>query len=483
MLINSIDFAIFFAIVLVAYYTVARGTAARQNAWLLVASYAFYGYADWRMLPLLAAATVVFFGLGKAIASRRASSPTAASRLTAAGIVAGVGVLWYFKYLNFSIQEFTALLRAIGVNANVATMKVVMPIGISFFTFKLMSYVIEVRKGNMDACGSLTDFATYVAFFPTIMSGPIDRPAPFLGQLQRPRRFSTANASAGGLTILWGFFMKMCIADRISPYTDAVFNNCGSHNSTTLIAASLLYLMQMYTDFAGYSCMAIGVGRLLGINVTENFARPFFAQNVADFWRRWHMSLSSWLRDYIYIALGGNRRGKWRTYANLLITFVVCGIWHGANWTYIMFGTWHGLWVAIDKAASGPRKRLEARFGLAPRQAYRMARQLLTFLLCAYGAMMFRANSLADIGTITRGMWGNFGPLFTTASTQLFTVGALSVCILLYKEWRDEHIGPAPGHFMHSRRRWVRTASAAALIVYIALTGEVDGVSFIYFQF
>ena len=458
MLINSIDFATFFAIVLVVYYTVARSTAARQNVWLLAASYAFYGYADWRMLPLLAAATVVFFALGRA-------------------------VLWYFKYLNFSIQEFTALMRAIGVNANVATMKVVMPIGISFFTFKLMSYVIEVRKGNMYACGSLTDFATYVAFFPTIMSGPIDRPAPFLAQLRRPRRFSTADISAGGLTIVWGFFMKMCIADRISPYTDAVFNNCGNHNSTTLIAASLLYLMQMYTDFAGYSCMAIGVGRLLGISVTENFARPFFAQNVADFWRRWHMSLSSWLRDYIYIALGGNRRGKWRTYANLLVTFVVCGIWHGANWTYIMFGTWHGLWVAIDKAASGPRKRLEARFGLAPKRAYRMARQLLTYLLCAYGAMMFRANSLADIGTITRGMWCNFWPLFTTAATQLFTVGALSVCIMLYKEWRDEHLAAAPGHFMHSRRRWVRLASAAAMIVYIALTGEVDGVSFIYFQF
>ncbi len=483
MLINSIDFAIFFAVAFTIYYTVARHSAKLQNAWLLAASYVFYGYADWRMLPLLAAATVVFYALGRGIGRHRIAAPKVANGLTTTGIVVGVCVLWYFKYLNFSIQEMTALLRAIGINANASTLNVIMPIGISFFTFKLISYVIEVRKGNMEASRSIVDFAAYVAFFPTIMSGPIDRPAPFLAQLQHKRQPLIANMSAGCRMILWGFFMKMCIADRICPYTDAVFNNCGSHNSTTLIAASAFYLIQMYTDFAGYSCMAIGVGRLLGITVMDNFARPLLAQNVADFWRRWHISLSSWLRDYVYIALGGNRRGKWRTYANLVITFVVCGIWHGANWTYILFGSWHGLWVAIDKAAGAPRKRLEQKFNLAPRHAYRLARQLFTFVVCAYGAMMFRANSLADICTITRGMWGNFGLLFTTASTQLFTMGALSVCIMLYKDWRDEHLASAPGHFMHSPRRWVRVASVAALTVYIVLTGEVDGVSFIYFQF
>lgn len=483
MLINSIDFAIFFAVVALAYYAAGRHNARLQNVWLLAASYAFYGYADWRMQPLLAAATGMFYVLGKAIGRLGTGDRSTANKLTAVGIVAGVGVLWYFKYLNFSIREFTAALHSIGINAHMSTLNIIMPIGISFFTFKLISYVIEVRKGNMEACSSIVDFATYVAFFPTIMSGPIDRPAPFIEQLRQPRLISADHLSNGGRRILWGFFMKMCIADRICPYTDAVFNNCGNHNSTTLIAASVLYLIQMYADFAGYSNMAIGVGQMLGIKVAENFARPFFAQNVADFWRRWHITLSLWLRDYIYIALGGNRRGKWRTYANLIITFVVCGIWHGANWTYILFGTWHGLWVAIDKAATAPRKRLEQKFGSSMPRAYRMARQLLTFGLCAYGAMMFRANSFSDICTITCGMWGNYGPLFTTASTQLFTMGALSVCIMLYKEWRDEHMAAANGHFMHSRHKWVRIASVAALIVYVVLTGEVDGVSFIYFQF
>ena len=223
MLINSIDFAIFFAVVALAYYAAGRHNARLQNVWLLAASYAFYGYADWRMQPLLAAATGVFYVLGKAIGRLGTGDRSTANKLTAVGIVAGVGVLWYFKYLNFSIREFTAALHSIGINAHMSTLNIIMPIGISFFTFKLISYVIEVRKGNMEACSSIVDFATYVAFFPTIMSGPIDRPAPFIEQLRQPRLISADHLSNGGRRILWGFFMKMCIADRICPYTDAVF--------------------------------------------------------------------------------------------------------------------------------------------------------------------------------------------------------------------------------------------------------------------
>ena len=281
--------------------------------------------------------------------------------------------------------------------------------------------------------------------------------------------------------MLWGFFLKMCIANRICIYTDSVFNHCFFHNGTTLIVASVLYLIQMYTDFSGYSHMAVGVSRMMGIRVMDNFQQPFFAQNVADFWRRWHISLSSWLRDYIYIPMGGSRCSEWRCHYNNLVTFVVCGIWHGANWTYVLFGTWHGLMVIIDRAVKPLRERLEARHALKGKRLYKLTRQSITFVLCAFGAMLFRANSFTDIVTIITNIGNGFGPLFTAGTTLMFTVGLFAFVVMLYKEYRDEYGGKAL--FMYSPNRAVRIGSITLAILYIAATGELENISFIYFQF
>ena len=468
MAINSIIFWFAFIAVLLPYFTVLRHSAKAQNVWLLATSYAIYGYADWRMLPLLLAVTVFYYFLAPAIARNCQTNARRATTLSTVGIVVGVGVLWWFKYLNFCIEQFTELFNSAGIGASTSTMKIIMPVGISFFTFKLISYTIEVRRGNIQPERNFINFGTYVAFFPTIMSGPIDRPKPFLDQLRHNHLANSTDLSEGAKRVLWGFFLKMCIANRICIYTDSVFNHCFFHNGTTLIVASVLYLIQMYTDFSGYSHMAVGVSRMMGIRVMENFQQPFFAQNVADFWRRWHISLSSWLRDYIYIPMGGSRCSEWRCHYNNLVTFVVCGIWHGANWTYVLFGTWHGLMVIIDRAVK-------------PLRLYKLTRQSITFVLCAFGAMLFRANSFTDIVTIITNIGNGFGPLFTAGTTLMFTVGLFAFVVMLYKEYRDEYGGKAL--FMYSPNRAVRIGSITLAILYIAATGELENISFIYFQF
>lgn len=284
------------------------------------------------------------------------------------GVVLGAGLLLYFKYMNFFMEQFAALFRLMGLHTNWSTFNIIVPIGISFFTFKLIAYVVEVYKGNMEPCRDFVTFAAYIAFFPTIMSGPIDSPKMFIPQLEKPRWWNNEMVLEGLKRVLWGMFLKMCIADKISPYTDSVFNNYYHHSGITIILASVLYTFQIYTDFCGYSEMAIGVSQVMGIKVTENFLRPYFVTNMGDFWRRWHMSLMNWFRDYIYIPLGGSRCSKARMYWNTMVVFMVSGLWHGANWTFIIWGAYHGVLVCLYKAmrkAAKPRSkaaRLRSKF-------------------------------------------------------------------------------------------------------------------------
>ena len=347
MLVNSIIFWIFFTVFLLPYFTLMRGSSKVQNLWLLAASYVFYGYADWRMCILLLIATITFYVLGLAI--NRVSSfrfqDSGKSLLTpktlaVLGVVLGAGMLLYFKYLNFFIEQFAALFGLFGLKTNYSSFNIIVPIGISFFTFKLIAYIVEVYKGNMEPCKDFVTFATYIAFFPTIMSGPIDAPKLLIPQMGKARIWQNDQVAEGLKRVLWGMFMKMCIADKVSGYTDAVFNNAYHHNATSIIAASVLYTFQIYADFSGYSEMAIGTSQIMGFRVTENFMRPYFSQNVGDFWRRWHASLMNWFRDYIYFPLGGSRCSKARMYWNTMVVFMVSGLWHGANWTFIFWGAY-----------------------------------------------------------------------------------------------------------------------------------------------
>ena len=273
MLVNSIIFWVFFLVVLIPYLSILRKNSRWQNLWILIASYVFYGYADWRMVFLLLISTLVFYLLG--IWSKGSNQRSKLAMVV--GVIAGIGTLIYFKYMNFFIEQFSALFNTMGLHTNMSTFNIVMPIGISFFTFKLMSYVIEIHRENIEPEKDFIDFATFVAFFPTIMSGPIDRPNRFIPQLKETRWFKTDDLAEGCKRVLWGLFLKLCIADQLTPYTDSVFNNFYHHNATSIILASFLYSFQLYADFCGYSEMAIGTARMLGLNVTENFLRPFFA--------------------------------------------------------------------------------------------------------------------------------------------------------------------------------------------------------------
>ena len=519
MLVNSIVFCIFFLVVLLPYFSILRKSSRWQNLWVLVASYFFYGYADWKMLGLLVGATVIFYVLALAIShsqrskvegqkqqaafkSADARSNATSSRSSEArvmmvlGVVLGAGMLLYFKYTNFFLEQFSALFNMMGLHTNWSTFKILVPIGISFFTFKLIAYVVEVYKGNMEPCRDFVTFAAYIAFFPTIMSGPIDSPKMFIPQLEKPRWWNNEMVLEGLKRVLWGMFLKMCIADKISPYTDSVFNNYYHHSGITIILASVLYTFQIYTDFCGYSEMAIGVSRVMGIKVTENFLRPYFVTNVGDFWRRWHMSLMNWFRDYIYFPLGGSRCSKARMYWNTMVVFMVSGLWHGANWTFIIWGAYHGALVCLYKLTrskvKGQRdsvkgqerqaafKSADARSnGLTAVQRSMFKKYgsiLLVFVLVTIGWMVFRCDTFQQFF----GMLGRFtapgGLFFSWALTAI-----LPICIMLFKELKDEEGWNI--HLIHSKNLYVQAVSIALLIVYIFYTGELNGAQFIYFQF
>jgi len=513
MLVNSIIFWCFFAAFLLPYFTLMRGQSMAQNVWLLVASYFFYGYADWRMTILLLITTITFYFLGLAINrvsgfkfQVSSNSLLTPKTLTVLGVVLGAGMLLYFKYLNFFLEQFAALFALMGLKTNFSSFHILVPIGISFFTFKLIAYVVEVYKGNMEPCRDFVTFAAYIAFFPTIMSGPIDSPKMFIPQMAKARRWNNSEVTEGMIRVLWGMFLKMCIADKVSPYTDAVFNNYGHHSGVTIAVAAVMYTFQIYTDFSGYSEMAIGTAQVMGFRVTENFMRPYFSTNVGEFWRRWHASLMNWFRDYIYFPLGGSRCSKAKMYRNTMVVFLVSGLWHGANWTFIFWGAYHGLLVCFYKLTkplvSGIRfihethqqdsqiadsikpdspkpeshQEKHATCNLIFETIRKYANILLVFILVTIGWMVFRCDSFGQF-------WGMLAGL--TAPGHFFASWALTavlpIGIMLLKELKDEEGWNI--HLLHSDNWVVKAISVGFLIVFILYMGELEGAKFIYFQF
>lgn len=433
------------------------------------------------MLPLLAVTTLVFYGLGIAIGKNVETNPKKASSFKTLGIIIGLGVLVYFKYLGFMVDQFATLFRSWGLNVGESTFSIVMPIGISFFTFKLMSYVMEVNLGNMAPEKDIVKFGTYVAFFPTILSGPIDRPNKFLPQLDNKRQINPDDLTEGFKRVLWGLFLKMCIADRLSSYTDAVFNNYEHHNATSLIIAAILYLIQMYADFSGYSDMAVGVARMMGLRVTENFKRPFFALNVAEYWRRWHMSLTEWITDYVFKPLTVAFRdfGSFGLYLATLINLVLIGIWHGANWTYALFGLYHGLLLVLFTATDKKRKKFEKKHSLKNNELYKWSNRLLTFCLFCFGAVLFRSESVQSFFSTLSQLGSGFGVPFVDMTA--FVLSFPCIIALFVKEFLDEYDKGI--RFLYSKKLSVRLISIILLACVIILFGNLDGGSFIYFQF
>lgn len=481
MVVNSIIFWLFFAVVSLPYFVLLRKSYKAQNLWLLLASYFFYGWADWKMIPLLAIITIVFYWLGLQIKKNNKDNPKRASHLTTLGVVLGVGVLFYFKYLGFFVQEFAHLFESFGLNAHLSTFSIIMPIGISFFTFKLISYVLEIHRENIQPTKDFIQFATFIAFFPTILSGPIDRPGEFIPQLNKSRQFDYDNVAEGTRRIIWGLFLKVCIADRLFGYTSAVLDNYSHHNATSILIAVLLYSFEMYADFSGYSEMAIGVSQLLGLKVRENFHRPFLSQNTSEYWRRWHMSLTTWITDYIYMPLNVRFRnlGQYGMYLAIFINLVVIGAWHGANWTYVLFGAYHGIILIIIAATERKRRKFEKKYSLKKKAYYMYPRILITFLLVTVGLIIFRASNLSESFEIMQRLTYGYGLPFVNKTA--FVFGIPFILLLIFKEFKDENKYNI--HFLHSKRLSIRIASIVILLICVFLCGNLDGGQFIYFQF
>lgn len=394
MLFNSIEFVLFFVVVFFLYHFVLREKTKPQNILLLAASYFFYGYTDLSMLWLLVAVTLVFYVLGLVIGNAKTEKMN--TFWSVLGIVLGVGVLVYFKYLNFFINSFVALFESMGLHTNIHTFNIVMPLGVSFFTFRLISYVVEIRRGTLEPTRDIIAFATYISFFPCILSGPIDRPD-FMDQLQKKRSFDYDMAVDGLRQILWGLFKKMVIADNCAKYVDEIWNGYSIHNGSTLILAAVLYSFQLYADFSGYSDMAIGVGKLLGFRITQNFKYPFFATNIAEFWRRWHISLTSWVTDYVFMPLNMMFRNmkKFGVILAILINMLIVGMWHEANLTCVVYGLYHGLlFIPLILSGSFNRKTKLQTTRLGLPKIGDFGKMLLTFVLVTLSFIIFRAQNI-----------------------------------------------------------------------------------------
>lgn len=480
MVFNSIPFVLFFVVVFFVYWLLLKKSTKAQNVFLLVASYFFYGYADWKMLPLLIVATAVFFFLGIGISL--SESEKKASLLRALGVVLGVGILLYFKYLNFFIESFANLFESMGLHTNWHTFNIIMPLGVSFFTFRLISYVIDVYNGEVEPTRDVVEFATYIAFFPCILSGPIDKPK-FISQLHQKREFNYNQAVDGMRQILWGLFKKLVVADNCAVYVDQVFSSYTDQSGSTLLLAAILCSFQVYADFSGYSDMAIGVGKLLGFSITRNFNNPFFALNVADFWRRWHMSLTSWITDYVFTPLSFQFRrwGKVGMIIAIIINMVVVGLWHGANWTFVVFGLYHGL-LFVPLVLSGAFMKKDQlkinKIGLPVLKD--LGRMLLTFALVVFGVVIFRAESIGQAWEYVSGMC-NVSILTIPVFKKLAFRLVIFVCLMLLVEWlqRGKEHGLEIAHF----KPLTRYIIVLLLIEFIVFFMPNSPSQFIYFQF
>lgn len=465
MLINSIQFFLFFIVFWLVYTLLFNGKTKSQNWLLLFGSYYFYGVADWRMAILLAIITFLYYGIGLWLGKNKSRS------ILVLGVSLGVGILFYFKYLNFFIDSFVTLTNGIGWHLDQISLDIILPIGISFYLFKLMSYVIEIYRGTMNPCKNFVVFADYVAFFPTIMSGPIDRPNIFIPQIKQRGPFKADLAIEGLVQMAWGLFMKMCVAERIDLYVTSTFDTLDNQNGATITLCVFLYSIQIYADFAGYSDMAIGIGKLLGFHVTKNFDRPYFSRDVSEFWRKWHISLTRWLTDYIYIPLGGSRCSILRVIINTLIVFTVCGLWHGAGWTFILWGFVNGLYfipILLSK------HRHDYKHTALTLKFPNVLRLLLTFVLISFTWELFRSPSLASCMSVIAGM---FKPWSLPSSIDELFYIVLCLMVLFI------HDGRRAFDKIKFLNRVPVILKFVCYILLVMVVGRLDSDSFIYFQF
>ena len=402
MLFNSIDFLLFFPIVLLIYFFCPKRV---RYIWLLISSYFFYMCWDPRFIFLLAGVTIVSWLCGLEIERMRGSQQKT-KWLVVVSCVVLLGTLGYFKYTNFLIVTLNQLLEYLHINP-ISCHDIILPIGISLFTFQALGYVIDVYRENVKAEKNILKYALFVAFFPQLLAGPIGRAKSLLGQIEEEPQHHVWNydrVASGLIIMLWGYFLKIVIADRAAVLVNQVFDSYEHYAMTALIAGSIAYAIQIYCDFMGYSTIALGAAKVLGFELINNFDTPYLAHSVADFWRRWHISLSTWFRDYLYIPLGGNRKGKWIQYRNILITFAASGLWHGANWTFVIWGLLHGIYQIMEKELSPVVQRINVKLHTKTESfGYHFLKVAFTFILVDFAWIFFKADSISQaVGYISR---------------------------------------------------------------------------------
>ena len=464
MLFNSLEFLIFFSLVFFTYWSLPHWW---QNRVLLGASYFFYGSWNWKLLGLIMLTTATDFTM--ALLIRRSVSPLQRKTCLLAAIIVNLSILGFFKYYNFFVEDVLVFFELLGIPYVPIVLNIVLPVGISFYTFQSMSYTIDVYRGEVEPTTSLIDYALYVSFFPQLVAGPIERAAHLLPQMQNSRRIDFEKFAEGFFLIVLGLFKKVVVADHLSMYVDAEFAN---QTNVLLLISLYFFAFQIYCDFSGYSDIARGVARLLGFDIRINFNKPYLARSITEFWRRWHISLSTWFKDYVYIPLGGRRLSRAKCYRNLMIAFMLSGLWHGASWTFVIWGAIHGTILIIEKASTGfltYRHRGEASV------LRRIGAVFVTFHIVVLAWVFFRAESLTQALSVFQNL---IDPaIYPLSSYMALMHSVVALLDLAVMEFLDHH------------RDWWKSfprangTVLAGTIVFILLWGQMNGGQFIYFQF
>ncbi|HLP73982.1 MAG TPA: MBOAT family O-acyltransferase [Bacteroidales bacterium] len=476
MLFNSFNFVIFFVIVTSLYFALPQ-----KFRWILLLSASCYFYMVFVPVYILILGFTIVIDYFAGIFLEKTQGKKRKWFLVAS-LIANIGVLSIFKYYNFLNENLTAFLHGAGYENPIPYLSIILPIGLSFHTFQAMSYTIEVYRGKQKAERNFGIYALYVMFWPQLVAGPIERPQNLIHQFYEKHEFDYDRVVDGLKLMLWGFFKKLVIADRLAIYVNAVYNNADQHNGVTLLTATIFFAFQIYCDFSGYSDIAIGAARVMGFTLMTNFRRPYFSTSISEFWKRWHISLSTWFRDYLYISLGGNRVPVPRWYINLMLVFLISGLWHGANWTYVIWGGLNGLYL-VSAVVLQPLKDRFDRFTRLNRfpVADRLIQILFTFTLTCFAWIFFRANNVDQAFSIARKIFRFEGPLYYE-EISLMLMSFLSIIFLVAVETKKEYFGGRISFFNNSS--WVvRNLSYAFLIIIILLAGVFDGGQFIYFQF
>lgn len=491
---NSLAFLIFYPIVLLLYFLLPH-----KYRWVMLLVASYYFYMSWKaeLIFLILFTTAVSYAAGRII--QRSQRKTVRRVWLILALVTSLGVLFFFKYFNFLSASVTGVLSAFGLPQSEVALNLILPVGISFYTFQTLSYVIDVYRGSIPAERHFGYYALFVSFFPQLVAGPIERPENLLPQLKAEHHYHREDAAAGGKRMLVGFFKKVVVADLIAPYVNAVFNHPDSASAPGIILGSMLFAVQIYCDFAGYTDIAIGCARVMGIRLMQNFDHPYAATGIRDFWARWHISLSTWFRDYLYIPLGGSRCSKARHLTNLMIVFLVSGLWHGANWTFVLWGFLHGLYQVVGILTKPLREKLYQAFRI-PIDAKGVIgmRRVVTFLLVCFAWIFFRANSTGDLGLLLSRLFTGWSGVHLvsemgiTLTGMLAVLGAIAVMIVLDRRFTGPDPLPLSGQGSTVRSTVPSTMLRGGTVLYliwavifawmILLAGN-GASTFIYFQF